>query len=204
MRAVFLDRDGVINELVPDPVDGRPESPIRADDVELAPRAVDGLRVLRSAGLLLIVVSNQPAAAKGKATLEDLEAVHDRVRALLARAGVELDGWRYCHHHPDGIVPELTGDCPCRKPRPGMLLDAARERSIDLPKSWMVGDSDADIDAGRAAGCRTVLVGHRASGHRRSGSVRPDHHAHNLFAAATLVLDQGQARSNAPSRHASR
>lgn len=204
MRAVFLDRDGVITEPVPDPVDGRPESPSRADDVELAPRAVDGLRVLRSAGLLLIVVSNQPAAAKGKASLEDLEAVHERVRALLARAGVELDGWRYCHHHPDGVVPELTADCPCRKPRPGMLLDAARERSIELPESWMVGDSDADIGAGRAAGCRTVLVEHPGSGHRRSAAVRPDHYARDLCAAATLVLDEGLVRSKAPSRPASR
>jgi D-glycero-D-manno-heptose 1,7-bisphosphate phosphatase len=195
VRAVFLDRDGVITELVPDPADGRRESPIRADDVGLAPRAVDSLRALQSAGLLLIVVSNQPAAAKGKATLEDLEAVHERVRALLARAGVEPDGWRYCHHHPDGIVPELTGDCPCRKPRPGMLLDAARERSIELSESWMVGDSDADIVAGQAAGCRTVLVEHPASGHRRSRSVRPDHHARDFYAAARLILDEAQGPS---------
>jgi D-glycero-D-manno-heptose 1,7-bisphosphate phosphatase len=201
---VFLDRDGVINELATDPVDGRPESPIRAADVELVPQAVDSLRALQSAGLLLIVVSNQPAAAKGKATLEDLEAVHERVRALLARAGVEPDGWRYCYHHPDGIAPELTGDCPCRKPRPGMLLDAARERSIELTESWMVGDSDTDIGAGRAAGCRTVLVEHPASDHRRSPSVRPDHHVGDLAAAARLILDQGHARSTAPSHHASR
>jgi len=202
---VFLDRDGVLNELVPDPVDGRPESPVRADDVELAAQAVDGLRALQSAGLLLIVVSNQPAAAKGKATLEELNAVHERVRLLVAQAGVELDDWRYCHHHPDGIVPELTGDCPCRKPRPGMLIDAAREHSIELPGSWMVGDSDADIVAGKAAGCRTVLVEHPASGHRRSGSVRPDHRAQNLCAAARVVLDEGRARSTiATSHHISR
>jgi D-glycero-D-manno-heptose 1,7-bisphosphate phosphatase len=201
---VFLDRDGVINELVPDPVDGRPESPIRAADVVLATGAADGLRALQSAALGLFIVSNQPAVAKGKATLKDLEAVHQRVRVLLARAGVEPDGWRYCHHHPDGVVPGLRGDCPCRKPRPGMLLDAARECSIELAESWMVGDSDADIVAGRAAGCRTILVAHPDSDHRRSGSVRPDHRAPSLSGAATLVLDQAQDRPTpAPSRHAS-
>jgi D-glycero-D-manno-heptose 1,7-bisphosphate phosphatase len=187
IRAAFLDRDGVINDPVPDPIDGRHESPHRPDDVRLAEGAVEGLTKLREDGFLLIGVSNQPSAAKGKVTLDDLRAVHERVVALLADEGIKLDDWRYCFHHPDGIVPELTGACDCRKPAPGMLLDAAREHGVDLHASWMIGDSDADVSAGRTAGARTILVAHPGSAHRRHGKVDADEHARNLADAAALI-----------------
>ncbi|HEX8158897.1 MAG TPA: HAD family hydrolase [Solirubrobacteraceae bacterium] len=193
MRAAFLDRDGVLNDPVQDPVDGRPESPHRAEDVALADGAVEGLRALREQGFLLVAISNQPSAAKGKATLEDLRDVHERVVALLAEQGVAVDDWRYCFHHPDGTVPELSGTCSCRKPAPGMLLDAARDHGVDLEQSWMIGDSDADVAAGRAAGMRTILVAHPSSGHRRGGQARADAHARNLSEVATL-LSEGQPR----------
>jgi len=187
VRAAFLDRDGVLNDPVQDAVDGRPESPHRPEDVALAEGAVEGLRALREQGFLLIAISNQPSAAKGKATLDDLRDVHERVVALLAEQGIELDDWRYCFHHPEGIVPELSRTCGCRKPAPGLLLDAARDHGVDLDASWMIGDSDADIAAGRAAGLRTILVAHPGSSHRRSGRARADAHARNLSDAATLV-----------------
>jgi D-glycero-D-manno-heptose 1,7-bisphosphate phosphatase len=190
-RAAFLDRDGVINDPVLDAVDGRPESPHRPEDVVLADGAVAGLRLLREDGYLLVAISNQPSAAKGKVTLDELRAVHERVVALLAEEGVALDDWRYCFHHPDGIVAELTGACDCRKPAPGMLLDAAREHGIDLSASWMIGDSDADVAAGQAAGTRTLLVEHPDSAHRRSGAAKPDRHARNLLQAATLLHVDG-------------
>jgi D-glycero-D-manno-heptose 1,7-bisphosphate phosphatase len=186
--AVLLDRDGVLNDPVLDPVDGRPESPLRPQDVRLAEGAADGARALQAAGRLLIVVSNQPGAAKGKATLDDLWAVHERVVALLAAEGVAIPDWRYCHHHPEAVVPGLRGPCPCRKPAPGMLLDAAAAHGVDLATSWMVGDSDADIGAGRAAGCRTLLIEHPGSAHRRSGNPPADASARNLSAAAAFIL----------------
>jgi D-glycero-D-manno-heptose 1,7-bisphosphate phosphatase len=179
--AVFLDRDGVLNDPAFDPVDGRPESPLSAADVRLADGAVEGLRLLREAGRLIVVVSNQPAAAKGKATPEDLRAVHDRVVALLGAEAAFITDWRYCFHRREE-------DCACRKPRPGMLLEAAAEHDIDLPASWMVGDTDADVGAGRAAGCRTVLITHPGSVHRRTGQPAPDATRRDLAAAAAFLL----------------
>jgi D-glycero-D-manno-heptose 1,7-bisphosphate phosphatase len=185
--AVFLDRDGVLNDPVFDQTDGRPESPLRATDIVLADGAAEGCRLLQDAGFLLVVASNQPGAAKGKATPEELWAVHERVVELLADDGVQIDDWRYCFHHPQAVVPELRGPCDCRKPSPGMLFDAANAHGIDLPGSWMVGDSDGDIEAGRQAGCRTILIEHPGSAHRRSGNVQPAALARNLFAAAALI-----------------
>lgn len=186
--AVFLDRDGVLNDPVLDPVDGRPESPLRAEDVVLAAGAVEGCLRLREQGFLLLVASNQPAAAKGKATLAGLRAVHDRVAALLAAEGVAIDDWRYCFHHPRATDPALLGDpCGCRKPAPGMLLDLAAAHDVDLAASWMVGDSDGDVEAGLAAGCRTVLIEHPGSAHRRTGKTRSAPLARNLSSAAAFI-----------------
>jgi len=187
-RAVFLDRDGVLNDPALDPVDGRLESPLRAEDVVLAEGAIEGCRMLHDAGFLLLVASNQPAAAKAKATREQLHEVHDRVVCLLAAGGVTIDDWRYCLHHPQATVPELRGDpCGCRKPAPGMLLELAQVHAVDLQASWMVGDSDADIGAGIAAGCRTALVQHPGSAHRRTGRLTPAALAPNLSPAAALI-----------------
>jgi D-glycero-D-manno-heptose 1,7-bisphosphate phosphatase len=187
-RAVFLDRDGVLNDPALDPVDGRLESPLHAADVVLAEGALEGCRTLRDGGFLLLVASNQPAAAKGKATRDDLRGVHERVVSLLTAAGVTIDDWRYCLHHPQATDPELLGDpCGCRKPAPGMLLDLAQAHGIDLAASWMVGDSDGDIGAGLAAGCSTVLIEHPGSAHRRTGQPAPAALARNLSRAAAFI-----------------
>lgn len=183
--AVFLDRDGLINELVEDPVSGLPESPTRPEDVRLAPDAVEALRTLRGLGVPLIVVSNQPNAAKGKNTLEELRAVHDAVVRLLDEAGVALDDYRYCYHHPDGTDPELGRTCPCRKPEPGLILDAAA--GLDLSRSWVVGDSDVDSEAGRRVGCRTILVEVAGSAHRRKGNAKPDYRVRTFREAADII-----------------
>ena len=159
--AVFVDRDGVINELVSDPVSGQPESPLRVDDVRLIPGAAAALRDLTDAGWRLVGVSNQPSAAKGLMTLTELHAIQARVLELLAAEGAAFDDFRLCLHHPEGVVLELAGECDCRKPAPGMLLSAANELALDLRRSWMIGDTDGDVQAGRAAGCRTILVEHR-------------------------------------------
>jgi D-glycero-D-manno-heptose 1,7-bisphosphate phosphatase len=189
--AAFLDRDGVLNDPVADPVDGRPESPLHPSQVRLAAGAIDGTRALRDAGYALVVVTNQPAAAKGKATVADIEAVNARVRELLAQGGVEVDGWRTCLHHPDAVVARLRARCDCRKPAAGMLTDMARELDLDLGASWMFGDSDVDVVAGHAAGCRTVLVEHPLTAHRRRGAVDPDARIRNLAGAGALVADRG-------------
>lgn len=186
--AVFVDRDGVINELVPDPLSGLPESPLRPDELRLVQGASAALRRLASAGLRLVGVSNQPAAAKGVVSLGELQAVQARVLELLATDGVRFDSFKLCFHHPQGVVPELRGECKCRKPAPGMLLEAARELDLDPADCWMVGDTDGDVAAGRAAGCHTVLVEYPGSAHKRAGSPDPDTIVGTLAAAATVIL----------------
>jgi D-glycero-D-manno-heptose 1,7-bisphosphate phosphatase len=188
--AAFVDRDGTINELVSDPRTGQPESPLRVEDVSLIPGAAGALRRLAAGGWLLVGVSNQPAAAKGTIGPEQLAEVQARVLELLAAEGVRLDLFRICPHHPDAVVPELAGPCDCRKPAPGMLIDAAGELDIDLEHSWMIGDTDTDVLAGAAAGCRTVLIEQEASEHKRKGISRPDAVMPDLQAAAALLLEE--------------
>jgi D-glycero-D-manno-heptose 1,7-bisphosphate phosphatase len=143
-RAIFLDRDGTIT------IDtGYPSDP---KDVELLPGAADGLRTLRDRGWALVLVSNQSAVGRGMITAEQAQAVHDRLMVVLRASGVELDGAYYCPHSPDDA-------CGCRKPRSGLLRRAAAELQLELAGSVMVGDRQSDVEAGRDAGCTTVLLG---------------------------------------------
>lgn len=197
--AVFLDRDGVLNELVPDPLSGNPESPLRVEDVRLV-EGVAAVSRLAQAGFALVCVSNQPSAAKGAVTVEVLRAVHARVVELLALAGVRLAASRLCLHHPAGVVPGLSGPCQCRKPAPGMLFDLADALRVTLCRSWIVGDTDADVGAGQAAGCRTALIDYPGSAHKRSAQVVPDLRAANLPEATAKILgvSDGGSRRQLP------
>jgi len=187
-RAAFLDRDGVLNELVPNAVSGTPESPQSVADVRLIAGAAAAVRALARAGFVLVCVTNQPAAAKGEASVEQLRAVHERVISLLARQNARLDASRLCLHHPAGSAHTLSRSCTCRKPAPGMLLDAAAELALDLRASWMIGDTDADVAAGHAAGCRTILIEQPDSVGKRSNAVRPNLLAADLASAAGLLV----------------
>jgi D-glycero-D-manno-heptose 1,7-bisphosphate phosphatase len=198
-RAIFLDRDGTLNALVTDPVSGRPESPLRVEDVQLIPGAAAAARRLLEAGWLLVGASNQPAAAKGVVSVAQLDAIQARIIELMAAEGVEFTDFRICRHHPNGLVPGLSGSCDCRKPKPGLLLQAAAANQIDLSASWMIGDSDEDVLAGQAAGCRTVLLEHPPSAHRRSGSVRPTAVMPELDAAARWIMSLSAQLLNSPS-----
>jgi D-glycero-D-manno-heptose 1,7-bisphosphate phosphatase len=186
--AVFLDRDGVLNQLVEDPASGAPESPLTVEQVRLVPGAAAAAAGLSRAGYLLVCVSNQPAAAKGMVSVSRLLAVHAQVASLLEREGVSFAASRLCLHHEAGVVSGLSGRCDCRKPAPGMLLDAAASLELDLSASWMVGDTDADIAAGREAGCRTLLIRNPASVHKRLQGIGADVVADSL-AEATRTPD---------------
>lgn len=187
-RAVFCDRDGVLDELVLNPATGEHESPHRPEDMRLLPGVAEALRGLQDAGWTLVLVSNQPSAAKGKVTRAELDAVHARFDELLAAAGVSFAAYEYCYHHPAGVVPELTGACCCRKPGAGMPRRAHAALRLDMARSWLVGDTDADIQCGAAAGCRTVLVAYPRSAHKRTGGCRPDRTAPDFPAAARLIM----------------
>jgi D-glycero-D-manno-heptose 1,7-bisphosphate phosphatase len=157
-KAVFIDRDGTLNGMVYDETHGLLDSPRRPEQVRLVKGAAGFLRGLKSAGFMTVVVTNQPGIAKGTLTLEELYAVNRKVARLLEAGHAEWDDLCFCPHHPKGVKRAFTKKCSCRKPNPGMLVQAAKDHDIDLRKSWMVGDGLNDIQAGRAAGCKTILV----------------------------------------------
>jgi D-glycero-D-manno-heptose 1,7-bisphosphate phosphatase len=189
-EAVFLDRDGVIVELVWDDEDGSYEGPNVKEDVHLIRGASEAIRRIRSLDYRTVVVSNQPGAAKGKASRDELLGAHAQVVRQLAESGVEIDEYRYCLHHPDALDPEFSEACECRKPMPGMLLEAAAALDIDLSRSWMIGDSDSDAEAGRRAGCRTILVEYPQSAHRRQVGKYVDYRARDVSHAVDIVVSE--------------
>gem|GEM_PF-368187 len=159
-RAVFLDRDGVLNDLEYNPEEGRIGSPLSARQLRVFPYAGQAVMRIEGLGFKAIVVSNQPGVAKRQMTHSEFERMNASVRKELSKQGAALDGEYYCLHHPDALVKKYRRDCDCRKPKPGLLLRAARENGVDLARSFFVGDALVDVKAGRAAGCRTIFLGH--------------------------------------------
>lgn len=154
-KAIFLDRDGVINKHI--------GFLRKSEEFELVPGVIDGIKAINKSGYLAIVVTNQPVIARGECTFEELQRIHDKMETVLGKEGAFLDAIYVCPHHKDkgfeGERPEYKFDCDCRKPKPGLLLKAARDFNIDLSQSIMIGDSESDIQAGRNAGCKeSVLV----------------------------------------------
>ena len=189
-RAIFLDRDGVINALVYRPEEGVYDSPYSLEELRLLPGAAEAIRQINALGWLAVVVSNQPGVAKGKCDHAFLDQVTDKMREELARQGAHLDGVYYCRHHPKAVVAELRVACECRKPRPGLLLEAARAHGVDLAASYMVGDKLSDVEAGRAAGCKTILVGGALDRQGGTGGPRPDWLAGDLLEAVGVIQVQ--------------
>lgn len=159
-KAIFMDRDGTINRYV-----GFLRN---INEFELLPGVADAIKRINESGYLAIVVTNQPVIARGEVTIPELTEIHNKMETQLGAEGAYLDAIYYCPHHPhkgyEGEVPELKKDCDCRKPKPGMLLKAAEDFNIDLSQSWMIGDGESDIKAGKAAGCKTALIGNAEFG----------------------------------------
>jgi D-glycero-D-manno-heptose 1,7-bisphosphate phosphatase len=158
MKAVFLDRDGVLVEEIFYQRTGETEAPLAASDVRLLPGAADAVRSLQQAGYRAIIVSNQGGYAKGKASLRELWLAHERFLALLAAEGVTPDQCFYSWSHPAGVTPHFSGASLDRKPCPYNLLIAAAQFDLDLSLCWMIGDRETDVECGKAAGTRTVRV----------------------------------------------
>lgn len=171
--ALFLDRDGILNDLVFYASSGEWESPRTRRDFRLRPGVTEALIGFAGAGWPLFLVSNQPSFAKGKTSMADLREVHGALLEALEPAGVVFREAYYCYHHPEAVVLELKGPCQCRKPSPHFLQEAARHHGVDLSASWMIGDQDMDLLCGRNAGCRTILVPYPHSAPKRGG-VPPD------------------------------
>ena len=153
-KAVFLDRDGTINKYV-----GFLTKP---EDFELVPGVAEAIRMINNSGFLTIVVSNQPVIARGDCSFEELQIIHNKMETLLGNEGAFVDAIYYCPHHPDkgfeGERPDYKFECSCRKPMPGLLLQAAKDWNIDLSQSYMIGDSERDVKAGEAAKCKKSLI----------------------------------------------
>jgi len=177
---VFVDKDGTLIEDLPYNVD-----PAR---IRLAPGARTGMAELGRAGLPLVVITNQSGVARGYFSETDLEAVHRHLAEVVRDAGAELLGFYACPHLPEGVN-EFAIECDCRKPLPGLIHRAAEELAIDPTRSWFIGDTWMDVVAGRAAGCRTILVG---PDFRTIPDLpidqRPDHAARDFLGAAKVVL----------------
>lgn len=159
-RAVFLDRDGVLNDLNYYPEEGRVSSPMSAKELRIFPYAGESVRRIKELDFKAILVSNQPGVAKRQFTLSEFERMNHKVRRELEKHGCSLDAEYFCLHHPDALIPRYKMDCDCRKPKPGLLLQAAKDTNVDLRNSFFVGDTLMDVKAGRTAGCRTILLGH--------------------------------------------
>jgi len=175
--AVFLDRDGVINANLER--DGKPVAPTTLAEFRLLPGVEDAVSRLKAAGYLVIVCTNQPDVAAGRTPRPTVEAMHNLVRTKL-----DVDDIKVCFHSD-------ADRCDCRKPKPGMILAAAQEYAIDLPRSYIIGDRWRDVAAGRAAGCLTIFVEY---GYEQEGPNQPDHIVASLAEAADLILDRGVTR----------
>ncbi len=181
-KAVFLDKDGT---LIPDiPYNVNP------DLITLQQGVTDGLKLLKAAGYVFVIISNQAGVARGYFTINELEKVKLKMNLLLNKEGIEIEGYYFCPHHIDGKVPEYTRACECRKPKPGMLLQAMQDIHIDAEGSWMIGDILNDAEAGNRAGCRTVVLNNGNETEWIQGGFRtPTYIADSFLNAANFIID---------------
>lgn len=187
-----MDRDGVVNELVYFPEMGIIDSPFTVDQFKLMPNIGEAIKRFREMGLKVIVVSNQPGMAKNHFSEETFEQICTKMNKELAMKGAFLDGEYYCFHHPEAVNLKYRAVCDCRKPKPGLLLRAAKDFNLDLHRSFMVGDGLIDVKAGKAAGCKTLLMGsfkcYVCRMMDRMGA-RPDYIVSDLFEAAEIIKE---------------
>jgi len=182
-RAVFMDRDGTLNEEV--------GYLSRMDQLRIFPRAIEAIRLVNTSGMKAVVISNQSGIARGYFTEDFVRSVHDRINELLGAEGAWIDGFYVCPHHPVHGSGIYKLDCDCRKPKPGLLLQAAAEMNIDLARSYMIGDMLKDIEAGKKAGARGILV-KTGYGSNIVRTDMPAYIAEDIFDAVKWILREQQ------------
>lgn len=177
-KAIFLDRDGVINE--------ENGYITKWEDFKILPQVVESIRLLKEQGFLIIVITNQSGIAKGLCTEEDVCSIHQKFNEFLAQYSTSVDGFYFCPHHPNGIVKEYSITCHCRKPENGMILEAAEELNIDLSSSYLIGDAERDIIAGKQSGLTTlrVMTGHTI----KTGETLPNFLVEDIYEATQMIL----------------
>jgi len=198
-RAVFLDRDGVINEIVYFPEFGVVDSPLNPKQFRLLPGVAEAIRALNRLSLKVIIVSNQPSIAKAKMTEEIFERVRLKMRRELEKRGAHIDAEYYCFHHPSAKAAKYRSNCDCRKPKPGLILRAAEDFGLDLSKCYVVGDGLTDIKAGKAVGCRSFLIGNLKCDSCKlleNENVKPDLIVPSLLHASKIIESEVNENGN--------
>ncbi len=185
-KAIFLDRDGTINKYV--------GLVSKTEQFELENSAAKAIAAINRSQYLAIVITNQPVVARGMCGIKDVEEIHNKMETLLGKEGAYVDAIKFCPHHPDKGYPEENPAykiaCECRKPKPGMILDAAKQFNIDLAESWTIGDSTMDIQTGANAGTHTILLKTGVGGTDQKYDVTADYAAENLMSAVEIVLER--------------
>lgn len=188
--AVFLDRDGVINDLILNPETGKFESPHRPEDFMPSRGAAEALRLLCQHNFLLIIVSNQPSWAKGKTSRENLAAIDRLMTEWCNKENIDLTEKYYCFHHPDSVVPELKVYCHCRKPGTLFLEEAREKYGINFSESWFIGDRVTDIECGKKMGCKTIIV--KSMENVDIKTVSADYSADDLAGAVNIIIGRNK------------
>ena len=182
MKAIFLDRDGVIN------VDK--QYICKIEDFTFIPGVFEAVKKARDSGYKIFVVTNQSGIALKYYSESDYKILTEWMIKQFKEKGIVFDGIYYCPHHSNGTDKEYTKECECRKPKAGMILQAAKEYNIDLSKSFVIGDKTSDIKSGQSAGCKTILVKTGYGGRDKKCDVKPDYVADDLLSAVNLIVDQ--------------
>jgi len=189
-KAIFLDRDGVINEVVYHKEMGIVDSPFTIEQFKILPEVCKAINRFHDQGFKVILISNQPGIAKNHYDKIVFEKIKEKMKNELSKEGAKLDAEYYCFHHPEAKIEKYKKICACRKPKPGMIMQAVKDHFIDLSKSWMIGDGINDIQAGLKAGCKTILIGRMKCDLCKileDEGIKPDFIAANLYKASLIT-----------------
>lgn len=192
-KAIFLDRDGIIIKMHYDRKFGTIDTSLSVKQIEFVPGIFDFLHFAQKLGYLLILISNQPGVGIKKISLKRYNEIKDYITFALQKQGITLDGQYFCMHHPYASIVKYRKECSCRKPKTGLLMQAAKDLNIDIKESWMIGDGVYDIIAGHNAGCKTILVGNIIEAEYLSileeklKSIKPDYLVKYISEAKNLI-----------------
>ena len=195
-KAVFLDRDGVINPLVYNPATSEYESPHYPEDFSIFTYVLKSLKFLKKHCFKIYIISNQPSYAKGKTTLENIKNIEKLLFDFSLENGRLIDDFFYCYHHPEGIVPEYSIFCRCRKPDTLFLEKAVKENNLDAGNCFLVGDQDTDIECGKKMNFYTIKINNKHS-MKKSGKLNSDDSADDLYEAVNKIINRAAANSEA-------
>ena len=190
-KAVFVDRDGVINELYYDEDHGIVDSPFHPNQFNNFPKVAEAINTFHDLGYLVILVSNQPGIAKKHFSEKTFNSIKEKMNNELKKQNAYFDDEYYCMHHPEAKNNTYKKNCDCRKPKPGMLKQAEKKHDIDLSQSWMIGDGVTDIEVGDNVGCKTIFVGQKKCYIMMNMKVEPNYYVKDLYEASKIIEKHG-------------